>query len=73
MLGMYQWDYSLPDGGEPMDIALYEKQIKYYFDLLKKKEIDGVVYCSSTLGDAKLETNDMLKKYIKEQGDIVID
>lgn len=73
MLGMYQWDYSLPKGGAPMNIGLYEKQIKYYFDLLKKKEIDGIVYCSSTLGDAKLETNDMLKKYIAEQGDTVID
>lgn len=73
MLGIYQWDYSLPDGGEPMDISLYEKQLSYYFDLLKKKEIDGVVFCSSTLGDAKLETNDMLKKYIADQGDIVID
>ena len=73
MLGMYQWDYSIPNGGEPMDIGLYEKQIKYYFDLLKKKEIDGIIFCSSTLGDADLKTNDMLKKYIAEQGDIVID
>ena len=69
MLGMYLWDYA---GAKPMDIALFEKQLSLYFELLQEKKIDGVVFCSSTIGDADLETNALLKSYIKEQGEIEI-
>ena len=67
MLGVYVWDYG--GGGKPLDPALFETQISYYFDLLRKKEIEGVVFCSSTLGDAPLATNRILKDYIKRYGD----
>jgi hypothetical protein len=40
--------------------------------LLKDGKIDGVIFCSSTIGDADLETNRILKKYVREQGDIEI-
>ncbi len=71
MLGIYLMDYS---GGAvtPMDTELFEKQLKNYFDMLTEKKIEGVVFCSSTVGDAKLETNEILKKYIKEKGDTEI-
>ncbi|MBR5586520.1 MAG: hypothetical protein IKW02_00995 [Clostridia bacterium] len=72
MLGMYVWDYSVP-GGHPMDAGLFEQQLITYFELLKSKKIEGVIFCSSTLGDADLETNKLLKKYIKEQGDTEIE
>jgi hypothetical protein len=37
-----------------------------YFNLLKEEKTDGVVVCSSTIGDADLETNRVLKKLIAE-------
>lgn len=73
MLGIYQYDYSASDEGTQMDPELYKKQIEYYFDLLKNKEIEGVIFCSSTIGDANLETNKLLKKYISQQGNTIID
>lgn len=71
MLGMYLWSYSKKKG--PMDISLFEKQLQHYFRLLISKKIEGVIYCSSTIGDADLETNRMLKKYINMYGDTQID
>jgi len=71
MLGIYLWDYS--EGNTPMDSVLFEKQLIRYFCLLKEKKIEGVIFCSSTVGDAQLQTNEILKKYIAEQGDIEID
>ena len=65
MLGIYLWDYA---GEKPMDIKLFEKQLSLYFSLLKEGKTDGVLFCSSTVGDADLETNSLLKSYVKEQG-----
>ncbi len=66
MLGIYLWDY--PNEKE-MDTKLFEKQLRLYFDLLCDGKIKGVVFCSSTLGDADFETNRLLKKYISLYGD----
>ncbi len=65
MAGVYLWDYGAE---KPMDIELYKKQLDYYFDLLAKGEIEGIIFCSNTIGDAKLKTNTLLKKYIAEKG-----
>ena len=70
MLGIYTWDYA---GEKPMDINAFSKQLNYYSNLLKQKEISGIVFCSSTLGDADLETNKMLKKFIVEEGNFEIE
>ncbi len=67
MLGLYLWDY-LDDGSKPMNTVLFERQLKRYFALLKEKKIDGVVFCSNTIGDAELDTNKILKSYISEYG-----
>ena len=72
MCGVYVWDFSTAEG-KPMDINLFDRQVSKCFDMLKSKEIEGVIFCSSTLGDAELETNKLLKKYIAEQGDIEIE
>ena len=64
MLGMYLWDYT--EAKCLMDTALFTKQLDHYFDLLKNKSIEGVIFCSSTIGDADLETNKILKEYIKK-------
>lgn len=68
MLGIYLWDY-LDEGTKPMDAVRFEKQLKRYFGLLENGEIEGVIFCSSTVGDTDLETNKILKRYIAEYGD----
>ena len=72
MLGIYLWSYSKGDRC-PMDPVLFEMQLKHYFELLKAKEIEGIIFCSSTVGDADLESNRILKRYIEEQGDTVLE
>ena len=67
MLGVYTYDYSV---NAAMDAKIFEKQLKYYFDLLNQEKTDGVVVCSSTIGDADLETNRVLKKLIKEYSEM---
>ena len=52
-----------------MNPDLFEAQLARYFDLLRERKADGVIFCSSTLGDAPLETNKILKEYIKKYGD----
>lgn len=69
MLGMYLWDYS---NNTPMNKELFENQLSYYFELVKAKEIEGIVFCSSTIGDMDLESNKILKEYVKKYGDIEI-
>jgi len=66
MLGVYLWDYA--NGKKQMDSVLFEKQLSYYFDLLREKKIEGIIFCSSTIGDAELETNRILKEYIEKYG-----
>lgn len=68
MLGVYLWDY-VDTGKQPMNPVLFEKQLKRYFGLLENGEIEGVIFCSSTVGDSDLETNKILKRYIAEYGD----
>lgn len=69
MLGMYLWDYS---NNTPMNAELFENQLSYYFELVKSKEIEGIVFCSSTIGDMDLESKKILKEYIIKYGDIEI-
>ena len=67
MLGVYLWNY-LDVGGGLMDSEQFEKQVKRYFGLLEENAVDGVIFCSNTLGDADLETNRILKDCIAEYG-----
>ena len=68
MLGIYLWDY-VSVGKQPMDSVLFEKQLQRYFGLLREKKIEGIIFCSSTVGDADLETNKIFKRYVVEYGD----
>ena len=67
MLGVYTYDYSV---NAVMDASVFEKQLTHYFDLLKAEKTDGVVVCSSTIGDADLETNRVLKRLIKKYSEM---
>lgn len=71
MLGIYLFDYGT--GGIPMDPKLFEKQLSLYFGYLRQGKADGVVFCSSTVGDADLETNRILKRYLAEYGRIELE
>ena len=66
MLGMYVFDYGT--GGVPLAPELFEAQLSLYYNELKEKRADGIVFCSSTLGDAALETNAILKEFVKTHG-----
>ena len=68
MLGIYLWDW-FDASSRPMRSDLFETQIKRYFEILKNGEIEGVVFCSNTVGDADTEVNRILKRYIMEYDD----
>jgi len=69
MIGVYVWDYAQ---NKPMDTDIYINQLEECKQLLLSRKIEGVVFCSSTLGDADIETNRILKAWVKENGDIEI-
>lgn len=71
MLGVYLMDYCKEF--TQMDSVLFDKQLSNYFELLKSKKIEGIVVCSSTVGDAPLDTNRILKEYIAKYKDFDID
>ena len=68
LCGIYLWDFS-GNAKHEMDSEAFERQLKHYFNLILEKKIEGMIVCSSTIGDADLETNSILKKYIAEYGD----
>lgn len=68
MLGVYLWDYSYENKG-PMPEDLFRKQMTLYFDLLEQGKIEGIIFCSNTIGDSGLDTCRILKEYIAEYGD----
>lgn len=63
MPGIYFWDYS---AGKPMPIELYKKQLDRAIDLTVNKQAAGIVFCSGAIGDAELETQTMLKEYLRQ-------
>lgn len=65
MLGVYLWDYQ---NGIPMDGDLFKAQLTHYFDLAEQGDIEGIIVCSNTIGDADLEANRILKDFIRENG-----
>ncbi len=70
MLGVYLMDYCKEF--TEMDSVLFDMQLNNYFELLKNRKIEGIVVCSSTVGDAPLDTNRILKEYISKYGDTEI-
>ena len=69
MYGVYLWNYN---SVKPMDTELFKSQLEYCTKLLKAKEIEGIIFCSNTIGDAPLETNKLLKEFVKEKGNMEI-
>lgn len=71
MLGMYLFDYGT--GGIPMDPKLFRDQLNLYHSYLRQGTAEGIVFCSSTVGDADLETNRILKEFIARYGQTELD
>lgn len=67
MLGSYLWDW-YDTNSKPMDGSSFEKQIKRYFEMLEQGQMEGIVFCSNTVGDANSAVNLILKKYVAEYG-----
>ena len=67
MLGIYTFDYAA--GAVKMDPELFRNQLYLYSDMLKMKQVDGIIVCSSTIGDADLDTNKILKEFMLTHGD----
>ncbi len=66
MMGVYVWDYAQKS---PMKTELFTDQLELGRKMLCSGEIEGMVFCSSTLGDADIETNRILKQWVKDNGD----
>lgn len=67
MSGIYLYDY-LDQGSKPIDATLFKGQLDYCYNLLKKGELQGIIFCSSTVGDADLESNKILKEFVALHG-----
>ena len=67
MTGIYLWDWA-HKVTVPMKPELFEMQLKKSIGYVTEGVTDGIVICSSTIGDAKLKTNSILKRYIREYG-----
>lgn len=65
MMGVYMWDYAQKSG---MDIGLFRRQLREGREMILSGELEGMVFCSSTLGDADIETNRILKRWVAENG-----
>ena len=69
MLGVYLWDYAQK---KAMDTDTFIAQLEDCRLRLINGEIAGVVFCSSTLGDADTEANRILKNWVTENGDVSV-
>lgn len=61
MLGIYLWDYA---ESKKLELERFKKQLDYYVELLKKGQIEGIIFCSGCIGDAKIETTKYLREYL---------
>lgn len=66
MLGIYLWGYA---EGMPMEPHRFQKQLQTYTKLLEDGKIEGIIFCSSCIGDAPLPTNLELKQFLAENAD----
>lgn len=64
--GLYMWDY-----GNKKEISddLMQLQMDTYYELLKNKEIAGVIVCSNCCADVGLKASDMVRDWIRLHGD----
>jgi len=71
MLGVYLWDYG--GGGKPMNAELFREELELSYEMLRRGELAGTVFCSGTVGDADLETNRILKEYVALRGNDAVE
>lgn len=66
VLGNYMWDYGNAQHMRPEDM---QYQLDLQYEMLKSKEIDGIIFCSNCTADCGLETSDMVRDFIAKHGD----
>ena len=66
VLGNYMWDYGNAQHMRPEDM---QYQLDLQYQMLKSKEIDGIIFCSNCTADCGLETSDMVRDFIAKHGD----
>jgi hypothetical protein len=66
LAGCYLWNY-----GEcrPMTVAQMEFQCGKYLQWIARGDLDGIIFCSNTLGDIGLESAEWLRTWIGEVAD----
>jgi len=64
--GLYMWDY-----GNKKEISddLMQLQLDTYYELLRNKEIAGVIVCSNCCADVGLRSSVMVRDWIRLHGD----
>jgi len=63
LCGCYMWDYG---GGRPMPMDLIAYQLDQYHELLMKKQIQGIIFCSNCIADLELKAVDYARDWIKK-------
>ncbi len=64
--GCYMWDYG---NKIPLAEDLMHFQLDMYYDLLKKGEIEGIIFCSNCCADVGLPTSLITREWIRAHGD----
>ncbi|NLW50796.1 MAG: hypothetical protein GXY85_08135 [Candidatus Brocadiaceae bacterium] len=67
LAGCYLWNYG---ESRPMTAGQMEYQCARYLDGIRSGDLDGIVFCASTLTDIGLESVEWLRGWIREVGDL---
>ena len=65
MTGCYIWNYG---AGRPLSIDELKVECETYFDYLKQRKTDGIIFCSNCCADIGGEAIDFLRGWIREIG-----
>lgn len=66
LAGCYLWDYAQ---GKPLTIPEVRALCEKHRDWIKKGYIEGIIFCSNTIADLRLEAVAWARNWIKEIGD----
>ena len=65
LAGCYMWNYGEK---KPLTMDQMKFQLDRYYYWLKKKQIEGIIFCSNCIADIGLETVEYTRKWIYEIG-----
>jgi len=65
LVGCYMWNYGEQ---KPLTMNQMKYQLDIYYQWLKNKKIEGIIFCSNAIADIELETVEYTRKWIAEMG-----